>query len=288
MVNKAAPYPMTSAEKPTPRPYWTSQMELAITFMERMRRYPVQECGEPMVPIREATAGLRVEFSDRPFNEQFSRIYSIRSGLGESLRRVAKEMNERGWILKIEDGYRSPAMQRSLTHSHKIFDSILRIVMWELEGKAPSPDFMLRRTSAIVATRPKVGTHISGSAIDISVLDGKTRAEIGRGGPYIEVSEKTPMDSPFVTAEEQRNRKEITAIFARHGWAAYPFEFWHYSGGDCYAEDLFGTGKPARYGPMVWEGGAIRPLGAEESDALLEPVEFYRGQIAAALGRLGR
>ena len=189
-------------------------------------------------------------------------------------------------ILKFEDGYRSPEMQRSLTHSHAIFDALLRIVMWELDGKTPSPDFMLRRTSAIVATRPKVGTHISGSAIDISVLDQATGAEIARGGPYIEVSERTPMDSPFVTEEEQRNRKEITAIFARQRVGGPSYEFWHYSGGDCYAEDLFGTGNAGRHGPVVLEGGTVRPLGAAESDALLEPVEFYRGQIEAALGRL--
>jgi hypothetical protein len=177
-------------------------------------------------------------------------------------------------------------MQRSLTHSPKIFDSILRTVMWELGGATPTPEFMLRRVSVLVATRCKVGTHISGSAIDISVIDQNTGRELPRGGPYIEISERTPMDSPFVTAEEAANRKAITALFLRHGWYAYPFEFWHYSSGDSYAEDIAGSGKPARYGPVTFENGAMKPVGPAEADALLEPTEFYQRQIAAALGRL--
>jgi D-alanyl-D-alanine dipeptidase len=270
------------------RAFWTSEMEAAFAFMERMRRYPLKECGESLAPIAEAVSGVQVAYSERPFNERYARVYALRRGLGPSLRRVAEEMNGRGWILKIEDGYRSPDMQRSLTHSEPIFDSILRGVMWELEGKVPTPDLMLRRTTALIATRPRIGTHISGSAIDISVLDRESGEEIPRGGPYIEISERTPMESPFITETERANRKAITAIFRRHGWLAYPHEFWHYSSGDSYGEFLSHSGRPGRYGPVVFEGGTIRPIPDPESDLLLEPIEFYQKQVAAALTRLKR
>jgi zinc D-Ala-D-Ala dipeptidase len=147
---------------------------------------------------------------------------------------------------------------------------------------------MLRRMSALVATRCRTGTHISGSAIDISVIDQNTGGEIDRGGSYLEISERTPMESPFVTKEEHVHRNEIAAIFRRHCWFAYPYEFWHFSCGDPYAEYLSGSGKPARYGPIVFENGATHPIGGAESDALLEPLEFYQHQIAAALARIKR
>lgn len=89
-------------------------MELAFDFMERMRAYPLCECSEGMVSIREALTRVKAEFSRTLINDEHPRIYCIRRGLGASLRRVATEMNERGWILKIEDGYRSPAMRRAL------------------------------------------------------------------------------------------------------------------------------------------------------------------------------
>jgi hypothetical protein len=109
---------------------------------------------------------------------------------------------------------------------------------------------------------PRVGTHCSGSAIDVSVfaLDGK--AEIDRGARYLEISEKTPMDSPFVSGEARSNRKEITDLMARHGFFTYRFEFWHYNKGDVYAEYLSGKGRPARYGPIDFDTatGAITPI----------------------------
>jgi hypothetical protein len=114
----------------------------------------------------------------------------------------------------------------------------------------PPLGLLSRRLAALVACAPKVGTHMSGTAMDISVLDRDTGNEIDRGAPYVELSELTPMDSPFIPETAQRNRREITALMRRHGFVAYPWEFWHYSAGDVYAEYLNGTGKPARYGPV--------------------------------------
>ena len=48
----------------------------------------------------------------------------------------------------------------------------------------------------LVAQIPKTGTHMSESAIDISVLDRTTGAEVNRGKPYLELSELTPLNSP--------------------------------------------------------------------------------------------
>ena len=268
------------------RAYWTRQMELAFDFMERMRFYPLQECGEGMVSIHEALEGLKVEFSSSPTDARYPQVYFIRVGLRQSLQRVARELNERGWILKIEDGYRSPAMQRAKSQAPGIFDAILRKVIWELGGTVPTTEFMLRRLSVLVATRCRVGTHVSGSAIDISVIDRMTGSEIGRGGSYLEISERTPFDSPFVEPEERSHRNEIADVFRRHSWFAYPFEFWHFSSGDSYAEYLSGSGAAARYGPIIFENGTTLAMSAAESDALLQPHEIYRSRIASALARI--
>lgn len=90
--------------------------------------------------------------------------------------------------------------------------------MWELGGRVPDPAFLLRRVSALIVTRWRIGTHVSGSAIDVSVFDRTTGSEILRGGKYIEISARTPMDSPFITEDERNNRQRITEIFRAHGW----------------------------------------------------------------------
>ena len=163
---------------------------------------------------------------------------------------AAAEMNARGWVLKVEDGYRTAEMQRGLGREAAIFVAILDKVRWECGGATPPVDLLCRRIGALVANAPKVATHMSGSAMDISVLRRDTGEEVDRGGPYPEMSEKTPMASPFVSAPASANRREITALMSRHGFVTYPWEFWHYNAGDAYAEFLNRTGLPARYGPV--------------------------------------
>mgnify|MGYP001949992734 CR=1 FL=1 len=267
------------------RRYWCGQMDAAFRFMELMRGYPVQECGEPFVSLREVLDGVEVLFSETKINHTYPRVYYVREQLALSLRQVARAMNDRGWVLKIEDAYRSPEMQRAQSHNPRHFDRILEKVRWELGGELPTPELMLKRLSAIIATRCSVGTHVSGSAVDISVFDRTTGNELERGGRYVEISERTPMQSPFVTEEERRNRMEIAGLMQAYGWYAYPYEFWHFSQGDCYAEWLSGSGKPGRYGPVSWNGKEILPIDREEADRLLEPLAFYEREIQAALER---
>lgn len=268
------------------RLYWAKKMEEALQFQETMRTYPLEDCGEPLVSLIGASEGLEVEFSRTMINNCHHRFFFARQGLIASFQAVARTLNELGWILKVEDGYRSPEMQRALSHNPEYFDAILRNVIWELEGAVPDPAFMLRRMSALIATRCRVGTHVSGSAIDISVLDRATREEVPRGGSYPEFSKRTPMDSPFITPEEDQNRRKITAVFNSYGWEEYPWEFWHYSQGDSYAEYLKNSGRPAKYGPVNFNGNSMSQIDHAEADALLEPISFYEAQIEAALGRL--
>ena len=108
-------------------------------------------------------------------------------------------------------------------------------------------------------------------------------SELDRGGPYIELSEITPMDCPFVTPEQSASRRAITEVFDEFGFAAYPYEFWHYSRGDLQEAALHRTGQPARYGPVSFDpaDGKVTPV----PDALepFVPLDEIRRKIADAL-----
>ena len=274
------------------RAYWTQQLEAAYAFMfESILPYPVVECGEPFVSLRDAAAqaDVVVAFSSLKHVNNLDRLFYLREGQIPNFLGAAKKMNELGWVLRVEDGYRTREIQKYLGLTPKVFAAVLQRVMWELEGKVPSPEFMFRRCSALVATVPKFATHMSGSAIDISVVRLNAPAlEVDRGGPYIELSELTPMNSPFVSAEGLRHRTKITALMRDHGFVEYPWEFWHYSSGDAYDQFLRKTGKPAIYGAVDWDpvtnlvtpmADAISPLNSEEE---------IRTEIEAALQRLAK
>lgn len=270
------------------RKYWTEQMEAAHRFMQTMRSYPVEESGEPLVSLKEAAAdaGAEVLFSKSEIAEGFERIHFLRAGLIAGFQNAAREMNERGWVLKVEDGFRSVEMQRNLSRKPSVFDAVLETTIWELNGAAPEPEFFLRRLSALTATRPKIGTHMSGSAIDISVYSRENGGEIDRGKPYLEMSEVTPMASPFIAEKAAHNRREILQIMQRNGFIAYPYEFWHFSGGDCYAEFLTSSNRPARYGAVHFDPETLEVTPIEEPDELLQPVEVMQSEIQNSLQRL--
>jgi len=267
-----------SGEDRERRAYWTQQMDAALRLMRAVALLPVEECGEPMVSIQAAArnAGVEMAFSNARAADGSERLFLIREGLVRDLIGAARTMNRHGWVLKVEDAYRTVNMQRSLA-SGTVFETILGRVLWERKGVRPTAAKMLHRVSALVATVPRVGTHMSGSAVDISVLKRDSGEEVDRGAPYLEMSEKTPMDSPFVSEEASANRKKIRDIMARYGFVAYPYEFWHYSQGDVFAEYLLSSGKVARYGPVEvdLETGRTTPL-ANPTQPLVALDEIHR------------
>lgn len=273
------------------RTYWTDQLEAAWLFMfEQVLPYPVAECGEPMVSLQQAAkqAGVSVQFSTRPHALGLPRLFYLRDGQIPGFIGAAAEMNQRGWLMRVEDGYRTPQMQKHLGLVPQVFDAVLKSVMWELNGQRPTPEFMFRRCSTLVASVPKFGTHMSGSAIDISVLQlDEPTCEVDRGAPYLEMSALTPMGSPFVSDLARTNRRDITALMRRHGFVDYPWEFWHYSSGDAYEQVLAKTGRPAIYGAVQCDLQTLQVAPLPQPEQPLNSFDEIRAEIDAALARLG-
>ncbi len=276
--------------------YWRMQMEEAYGFMLRCLEAPIVEGGEALVELDASAseAGVEVAFSELPHVGGAMRIFALREGLIEPFLRAAAELNENGWVMKVEDGYRSFEMQRRLATQPAVFGAILRAVLDETEGASPDAELMFRRVSALVATRPRVATHMSGSAIDISVMDRSSGVELDRGGPYLEMSALTPMRSPFITAEQAEVRQGVTTVMARHGFLAYPYEFWHYSAGDTFAVCIGGV-EFARYGPVSYDPVSRKcsPLPDEDGfvvtrDEVQVATENALGSRAANEGRSTR
>ncbi len=280
----------TNATIASRRAYWAEQMELGYQMVQQLLAFPVNECGEPFasIPAAAQSAGVEMQFSDSKIAGDLERVFFIRESLVGDVIDIGREMNDRGWILKIEDGFRSLEMQGSLVRKPEVFDAILQKCLWEKAGQMPSPEFVFRRAIVMVANIPKVGTHMSGSAIDISVLHRDDGSEVWRGGPYLEVSERTPMRSPFVSDQELQNRLEITAMLESHGFMHFPFEFWHYNKGDAGDHILNRKSEPARFGPVDWnpQSNEVSPVADPMSP--LNPIPVIEQEITAAMQRADR
>jgi hypothetical protein len=135
---------------------------------------------------------------------------------------------------------------------------------------------------------PKIGAHMSGSAIDISVFQRDGSGEVWRGFPYLEMSEHTPMRSPFIAPEHLATRLEITAMMEARGFIHFPFEFWHFDKDDAGMHILTGNPAPCRFGPVNWDPVTNQVSAVSDPFALLNPLPVIEAEIAAALKRAAR
>jgi D-alanyl-D-alanine dipeptidase len=275
------------AEDAARRAYWAEQMQLGYELVQKVLPFEVRECGEGFASLRDAAdeAGIEMLFSNSKIAGELERVFFMRESLVQNVMAVGRQMNARGWILKIEDGFRSLEMQGQLVRKPELFDAILRKCIWENGGEIPPVEMVFRRAIVLIANIPKIGTHMSGSAIDVSVFRRDDGSEVWRGNPYLEMSERTPMRSPFIDAESLKNRLEITSMLEAHGFIHFPFEFWHFNQGDAMGHILLGQPAPARFGAIHWDPRTNRVTPVNDSLRPLNPLSVIEREIAAALER---
>ena len=278
---------MTTSDDSTRRAYWAEQMQLGYELIQSTLPFEVRECGEGFASIPHAAGAADVEmmFSDSKIAGDIDRVFFTREGLVKKVIDIGRDMNSRGWILKIEDGYRSMEMQRQLVRKPELFDAILRKCTWENGGQIPPVEMVFRRAMVLIANLPKVGTHMSGSAIDVSVFRRDDGTEVWRGNSYLEMSERTPMRSPFIEAADLQNRLEITSMMELHGFIHFPYEFWHYNQGDAIGHVLGSQPAPALYGPVHWEMQTNRVTPYDDPLSPLNPLSMIEKEIDAAINR---
>jgi len=278
---------MTKNDNTQRRAYWTEQMDAGYELIERVIPVEVQECREGFASLPDAAVetGVEMLFSNSKIAGELERVLFMRESLVQRVMDVGRDMNDRGWILKIEDGYRSLDMQGQLGRKPQLFDVILQKCIWECGGEIPPVELVFRRANVLISNNPKVGTHMSGSAIDVSVFRRDDGSEVWRGNSYLEMSERTPMRSPFVEPDALQNRLEITAMLEARGFVHFPYEFWHFNQDDAMGHVLTENPAPARFGPVHWDPRTNRVTTVDNPTNLLTPLPIIQREIEAALQR---
>ncbi len=231
------------------RSFWAQTMDEAATFMAQARRVPIEENLEPMLDLATCDRnGSHWEVEQSALGE-LGAAFMRRSVVSHFIE-AARALNRVGLVPVVVYAYRTPAMQRSLLGSDAVLDQVVDRVTWESSGKPVAPEQVYKRLIVLCANSFANGTHLAGTAVDVMVREVDSGRQLDLGAPYLDLSERTPMASPFVNDEARKNRQRCIEQFGSAGFYPYPFEFWHYSRDDVYGALLGRNTGPVQYGPV--------------------------------------
>lgn len=126
----------------------------------------------------------------------------LRAPAATALSAARKELAAQGIGIKVFDGYRPYRVTKA---------------MWE---PIRNPDY--------VADPAKGSRHNRGAAVDLTLIDLKTGAELAMPTGYDDFTPRAHHDFTDLSPEVLRNRALLRDVMVRHGFEPLPSEWWHY------------------------------------------------------------
>jgi len=122
----------------------------------------------------------------------------------EALVRANQNLRKQGYGLVIFDGYRPWAITK---------------VFWDVTPEDKK---------IFVADPSKGSRHNRGCAVDLSLFDLQTGAEVKMPSEYDEMTERAHINYECATPDSKRLRELLHAAMTAEGFAVYEPEWWHY------------------------------------------------------------
>lgn len=169
-----------------------------------------EDAGKQMTDIKKLIPNI---FFDLKYatadNFMHEKLYSsiattyLRMPAAKALLQIQKELNAQDLSLKIFDAYRP----YSITEK-----------MWE-----PIKD------ERYVADPKKGSGHNRGIAVDLTIINFKTKKELPMGTGFDNFSDTAHQSFILLPAEVLQNRKLLKTIMEKYGFISLDTEWWHYS-----------------------------------------------------------
>ena len=130
----------------------------------------------------------------------------LRKETAGKLAAANKEFQEKGYRIKVWDGYRPPYVQK---------------IFWEI-----MPD------DRYVANPYKGGSrHNRGGAVDVTLIDQNDK-ELEMPSAYDDFSSKAWRNNFAASAQARKNTEYLTKIMMKHGFTTIAHEWWHFDDAD--------------------------------------------------------
>jgi zinc D-Ala-D-Ala dipeptidase len=212
-------------------------------MLKPYRQVPIQECGEPLVPIPLELFAIETPHPYIKCGADYAgkSPYFLRQGVLDHLIQAQDRLQQLrpGWRIQIFDAYRPVEVQQymvdytfrqtaadrhldldqlSPAETAQIFEDVYTI--WAI----PSSD---------LATPPP---HSTGAAIDLTLVDQNNQM-VDMGSPIDEMSDRSlpeyfANDPDTSSQKYHHHRQLLDQIMSEVGLIRHPSEWWHFSIGD--------------------------------------------------------
>ena len=139
-----------------------------------------------------------------------------------ALKKVADELREKGYRLKVFDAYRpQAAVDNFVEWAKRINDTRMKKYFYpELNKDVLFPQGYIAEHSG----------HSRGSTIDLTLFDMNTGKEVDMGGTFDYFGERSHPDfKGDLTKQQLANRKILRDAMLRHGFKPLDTEWWHFT-----------------------------------------------------------
>lgn len=160
-------------------------------------------------------------FIGRPVEGYEGNYAVLAEPAAKALKKVQDELKQNGYCLKIFDAYRP---QRAVNHfiswARKAGDTLTK---GQFYPEVPKNELFER---GYISSR---SGHSRGSTVDLSIVDADTGEEVDMGSSYDFFGSISHHDTSLISPEQRKNRQYLKSIMRKHGFVAYPQEWWHYT-----------------------------------------------------------
>lgn len=179
-----------------------------LTVLDRAayQRSVEADAANQLVDLAEIGIPLDIRYAT-PNNFMHKTLYPVpkaflRAPAARALMDVQQELAERGLGIKVFDGYRPYRVT---------------VAMWE---PIKNPDY--------VADPAKGSRHNRGAAVDLTLIDLKTGAELPMPTPYDDFTSRASHAFEDLPDDAKANRALLRDVMTKHGFEPLPSEWWHY------------------------------------------------------------
>ncbi|MBC7826919.1 MAG: M15 family metallopeptidase [Chitinophagaceae bacterium] len=184
---------------------------IVIDNKDSYKRSIAQDSLKKMIELRSLIPDIAYDLRYATSNNFMRRrMYSgnirhtfLRKPAAEALAKVQQELKAKGFGLKIFDAYRPYSVT---------------VKFWELV-----------KDEKYVANPAKGSAHNRGLAVDVTLIDLKTKNEIEMGTGFDNFTDTAHHSFTNLDNDVKQNRKLLRDIMKKNGFDMFDTEWWHYS-----------------------------------------------------------